>query len=181
MGKPPMYGRGESDGCVVPEKSANKGRGEARPAESMEGRDPAEGNLRQQNRDRAQNRQALQSALQRVRQLAEREKDKQFTTLWHHVYNVDRLREAYLGLKPHAAAGVDDVTWQQYGEQLEDNLQALSLRLKNGGYRARPVRRVYIPKEDGRQRPIGVPTLEDKIVQRSTVQVLNAVYEADFL
>jgi group II intron reverse transcriptase/maturase len=104
----------------------------------------------------------------------------QFTTLWHHVYDVARLREAYLSLKRQAAPGVDGETWQHYGEDLEDNLQDLSDRLRRGAYRAKPVRRVYLPKSDGRQRPIGVPTLEDKIVQRTTSEVLSAVYEADF-
>jgi len=119
--------------------------------------------------------------LDRVRSVAKRDKEVKFTALWHHVYDVARLREAFLGLKRKSSAGVDGVKWQTYGEDLEDNLQDLSERLKRGAYRAQPVRRVYIPKGDGRQRPIGVPTLEDKIVQRSTVEVLNAVYEADFL
>ena len=104
-----------------------------------------------------------------------------FTTLWHHVYDVDRLREAYFGLTRKSAPGVDGVTWQAYGKDLEENLQDLSARLKRGGYRARPVKRVFIPKPDGRQRPIGVPTLEDKIVQRATCEVMGAIYEVDFL
>ncbi len=123
----------------------------------------------------------LQHALERIRQAACRDKELRFTSLWHHVYNVDRLRKAYFKLKRKAAAGVDDVTWGQYGENLEDNLQDLSERLWRGAYRAKPVRRVYIPKADGRQRPLGVTALEDKIVQRSTVEVLNAIYETDFL
>jgi RNA-directed DNA polymerase len=94
---------------------------------------------------------------------------------------VARLREAYLGLKRKAAPGVDRVTWQSYGEELEANLQDLSERLRGGAYRAKPVKRAYIPKPDGRQRPLGVTALEDKIVQRATVEVLNAVYEVDFL
>jgi group II intron reverse transcriptase/maturase len=101
--------------------------------------------------------------------------------LWHHVYDERRLQAAYEGLEPKAAAGVDGVTWREYGRDLGGNLRDLAQRLRRGGYRARPVRRVYIPKADGTQRPIGVPTLEDKIVQRATVEVLNAVYEADFL
>ena len=92
-----------------------------------------------------------------------------------------RLRTAYLALKRDAAAGVDGETWRHYGETLEANLQDLSDRLKRGAYRAKPVRRVYIPKADGRQRPLGVPALEDKIVQRAVVEVLNAIYETDFL
>ena len=101
--------------------------------------------------------------------------------LWHHVYNIERLREAYLALKRNAAAGVDGQTWQMYGQELESNLKNLSERLAAGTYRAKPVKRGYIPKEDGKQRPIGIPVLEDKIVQRATVQVLNAIYETDFL
>ena len=124
---------------------------------------------------------ALPSELARIRQVAEREKEAKFTALWHHVYNPDRLREAYYGLKRTAAAGVDGQTWKQYGEDLEPRLEELSDRLRRGAYRARPVRRVYIPKPDGRKRPLGVTTLEDKLVQRATVEVLNAVYEADFL
>jgi len=104
-----------------------------------------------------------------------------FTALLHHVYNLDRLREAYFALKRDAAPGVDGQTWRAYGEALAENLRDLSERLRRGAYRARPVRRVYIPKADGRQRPLGVPVLEDKIVQRATVEVLNAIYETDFL
>jgi group II intron reverse transcriptase/maturase len=99
----------------------------------------------------------------------------------HHVCEGARLAEAYKGLNPKACPGVDGQTWQQYGEDLESNLQDLSGRLHRGAYRARPARRVYIPKPDGRQRPIGVPTLEDKIVQRAVVEVLNAVYEVEFV
>lgn len=181
MGKPTMNEDGESDGRVVPKKPTNNGRGAPRSAETVEGRGPTKGNPRQQSRDRTQRRQALKSALERVRQVASESKEERFTALWHHVYDVDRLREAYLGLSPKAAAGVDGVTWQQYGEALESNLEDLSARLQRGAYRAKPVRRVQIPKEDGRKRPIGVPALEDKIVQRATVEVLNAVYETDFL
>jgi RNA-directed DNA polymerase len=123
----------------------------------------------------------LHSALDRVRQAACRDKGLKFTSLWHHVYHIERLREAYLALKRDAAAGVDGQTWQAYGQELESNLQDLSDRLARGAYRAKPVKRVYIPKADGRQRPIGIPVLEDKIVQRAAVQVLNAVYETDFL
>jgi RNA-directed DNA polymerase len=174
-------GRGKSDRPIVPEKPSNKDRGAPRSAEEVEGRGLAKGNPGQHNRDRAQNRVALQSALDRIRQVARKERRQQFTTLWHHVYDIRRLREAYYSMKRDAAAGVDGETWQRYGEALEDNLLDLSDRLKRGAYRAKPVRRVYIPKADGRQRPLGVPTLEDKIVQRSTAEVLNAIYETDFL
>jgi RNA-directed DNA polymerase len=104
-----------------------------------------------------------------------------FTTLLHHVYDLDALRAAYLALKRDASPGVDGETWRHYGEDLEANLLDLSERLKRGGYRAKPVRRAYIPKADGRQRPLGVTTLEDKVVQRATVDVMNAIYEVDFL
>ena len=123
---------------------------------------------------------SLQSAQLRIRQAAQKEKELRFTALWHHVYNVDQLRQAYLGTKRHAAPGVDDQTWQQYGENLESNLLDLSGRLQRGAYQAKPVKRAYVPKSDGSQRPIGVPVLEDKIVQRATVEVLNNIYEADF-
>jgi group II intron reverse transcriptase/maturase len=104
-----------------------------------------------------------------------------FTALLHHIYRLETLRKAYRALKPDAAPGVDGRTWRHYGEALEENLRDLSERLKRGAYRAKPVRRAYIAKTDGRQRPLGIPTLEDKIVQRATVEVLNAIYETDFL
>jgi group II intron reverse transcriptase/maturase len=104
-----------------------------------------------------------------------------FTALLHHVYDVSRLRTAFLALKKDAAPGVDGETWRHYEQALERNVQDLSERLKRGAYRAKPVRRVYIPKADGRQRPLGITALEDKIVQRATVDVMNAIYETDFL
>src|SRR6266851_1513213 len=120
------------------------------------------------------------SALERVRQAASKDKKLRFTALLHHIYNPDTLRRAYFSLKKEASPGVDGETWRHYGETLEDNLQDLSHRLKRGAYRAKPVRRVYIEKADGRQRPLGVPVLEDKLVQRAVVEVLNAIYEQDF-
>jgi group II intron reverse transcriptase/maturase len=176
-----MNGRGKSDGPIVPKKSPNKGTGAPVQAEGMEGRGPAKGNPGRQTRVRAQHRRALQNALNRIRQAARKDKGLRFTTLWHHVYNIDHLRIAYYALKRDAAAGVDGMTWRWYGGSLDEHLEDLSDRLKRGAYRAKPVRRVYIPKADGRQRPLGVPALEDKIVQRATVTVLNAVYETDFL
>ena len=172
---------GQSDGFVVPRKPSNKGRGAPRPAEGAEGRNPAKGNPQRQISHRAQERERLQQALGRVRQVAERDKETRFTTLWHHVYDVGRLREAYFGLRRDSSPGVDGETWGAYGEDLEANLEDLSGRLQRGAYRAKPVRRVYIPKPDGRMRPIGVPALEDKIVQRAAAEVMGAVYEADFL
>jgi group II intron reverse transcriptase/maturase len=121
------------------------------------------------------------SALERVRQAAKKDRKQRFTALLHHIYDVERLRLAYRSLKRDAAAGIDGETWRHYGERLEENLQDLSQRLQHGAYRARPVRRAYIPKTDGRPRPLGVPVLEDKLVQRATADVLNAIYETDFL
>ena len=122
----------------------------------------------------------LQHALDRIRTAAKRDKEMRFTTLWHHVYDINRLRQSYYALKRDSAPGMDGQTWRQYGEELEGNLRDLSARLRRGAYRAKPVKRVYIPKPDGRQRPIGIPVLEDKIVQRSTTEVLSAIYEIDF-
>lgn len=174
-----MNGRGKSDSSVVPVKPPNKAEGPA--AEVVEGRGLAKGNLPERIIHRTQSREGMPSALERVRQAARRDRKQRFTALLHHVYDVDRLRAAYFALKRDAAAGEDGETWRHYGEQLESNLQDLSARLKRGAYRAKPVRRAYIPKADGRQRPLGVPTLEDKVVQRAVVEVLNAVYEQDFL
>lgn len=150
-------------------------------AEEVEERELAKGNPRQQNAHRTQRRLGVHSALERIRQLARRDGKMRFTALLHHIYDLEMLREAYFGLKRKAAPGVDGQTWRHYGEALETNLQDLSERLKRGAYRAKPVRRVYIPKADGRQRPLGVTALEDKIVQRATVEVLNAIYEIDFV
>jgi RNA-directed DNA polymerase len=176
-----MNGSRKSDSFVVPEKRPNKDCGAPRPAEEVEGRRLTKGNSGQQTKRRTQSRESLQHALDRIRQAARRDKQLRFTTLWHHVYDIDRLEKAYRGLNRKAAAGVDKVTWQEYGGNLEENLEELSGRLKRGAYRARPVRRTYISKSDGRQRPLGVTALEDKIVQSATTEVLNAVYEQDFL
>lgn len=179
--KPEMNASGKSDGPIVPENSPNKGTGAPGPAEEREGRGPAKGNRVQTTSHRAQNRARLHAALDRIRQVARRDKEVQFTTLWHHVYDVDRLRESYYQLKRSSVPGIDEETWQTYGKDLEARLQELSSRLQRGAYRAKPVLRTYIPKADGGQRPIGIPVLEDKIVQRATAEVLNAVYEEDFL
>src|SRR6202795_3252864 len=172
-------GPGKSDRPTVPGKSPNNAGQPA--AEGMEGRGLAKGNLPQQNAFRTPSRGDAPSALERVRQAAGKDKKLRFTALLHHIYNLETLRMAYFQLKKEAAPGVDGETWRHYGEQLESNLQDLSDRVKRGAYRAKPVRRVYIDKSDGRQRPLGVPVLEDKIVQRATVEVLNAIYETDFL
>jgi RNA-directed DNA polymerase len=176
-----MNTRGKSDGPVVPGKSLNKAEEPA--AEAMKGRGLAKGNSLERNALRTQSRDSAPSALERVRQVARADRKQRFTALLHHIYDVERLRAAYLSIKRQAAAGVDGKTWEQYGEELEENLRDLSQRLKRGAYRARPVRRVYIPKvgKPGELRPLGVPALEDKIVQRAMVEVLNAIYETDFL
>src|SRR5258708_20424361 len=121
------------------------------------------------------------SAVERVGQAARRDRKLRFTALLHHIYDATRLRTAYFALKREAAPGVDGETWRHYGETLEGHLRDLAERLQRGAYRAKPVRRVYIAKEDGRQRPLGVPALEDKIVQRATVEDLNAIYHTHFL
>ena len=173
-----MNGRGKSDNSVIPAKSPNQAEGPA--AEAAEGRELAKGNSLERNALRTQGRDSALSALERVRQAARKDRKQRFTALLHHIYDVERLRAAYLTIQKGAAAGIDGETWEHYGETLEANLQDLSHRLKRGAYRARPVRRVYIPKvgKPGELRPLGVPALEDKIVQRATVEVLNAIYVA---
>jgi group II intron reverse transcriptase/maturase len=176
-----MTNEGEkSDEVVVPGKSPNKAAPEAA-AEAREGRASAQGNPPERDALRTQSRVGAQSALARVREAAARDKGQRFTALLHHVYDVGRLRAAYFALERNAAAGIDGETWRHYGERLEENLRDLSERLKRGAYRARPVRRAFIKKADGRLRPLGVPVLEDKLVQRATAEVVGAVYEADFL
>ena len=174
-----MYEHRKSDKPVVPTRAPNKA---GQPvAEATEGRGLATGNSSQQTTSRTQGRKSVQSARARVRAAAKQDKKRRFTALYHHISGIEALREAFFRLKREAAPGVDGVTWQQYGADLETNLQDLSSRLKRGAYRAKPVRRAYIEKEDGRKRPLGVTTLEDKLVQLATVAVLNAIYETDFL
>lgn len=176
-----MHEDGKSDRSVVPEKQLNKGDAAAPLAEAVEGRDLTKGNSPQQNILRTQCRDGVQSELEAIRKAAKRDKKMRFTALLHHVYNVNALRDAFLGMNRDAAVGIDGKTWEQYGENLDENLKDLSARLKQEAYRAKPVKRVFIAKPDGRQRPLGIPALEDKIVQRAAVQVLNAIYETDFL
>jgi group II intron reverse transcriptase/maturase len=147
----------------------------------MEGSERAKGNSPEGHDDRTQRRVNPSDGIERVRQATRKNRKQRCTALLHHVYDVDRLRTAYVALKRDAAAGIDGQTWQQYGEALDANLRDLATRVKRGAFRASSVRRAYIPKADGRQRPLGVPTLEDKIVQRAVVEVLNAIYEQDFL
>jgi group II intron reverse transcriptase/maturase len=174
-----MHDPGQSDRPEVPAKFPNNTN--APVAEEMEGRGLAKGNLNQQTTNRTQDRSNVSSALERVRQAARRDRKLRFTTLLHHIYNPATLRESFDGLKKKASPGIDGETWKHYGENVEKNLHDLSERLKRGAYRAKPVKRAYILKDDGRQRPLGVTALEDKIVQRATVLVLNAIYEVDFL
>jgi group II intron reverse transcriptase/maturase len=174
-----MNGRGKSDSRVVPAKLANKAGQPA--AELVEERRLTEGNTGQQNASRTQSREDdASSALERVRKVACEDKGARFTALLHHV-TVDRLRAAYQAISPGAAPGADGVTWAAYGQDLEANLQDLHGRVHRGAYRAKPSRRAYIPKADGRLRPLGIAALEDKIVQRAVAEVLGAIYEVDFL
>jgi RNA-directed DNA polymerase len=173
-----MNERGKSDGPVVAGKPPNKP-GEPG-AEAVERRGLPEGNTARQTRPGRRAGSGVSSELARVREVARSDRDVQFTALLHHV-TVDRLRAAYWALRPQAAAGVDGVTWADYGRDLEANLRDLHARVHRGAYRARPARRSYIPKPDGRQRPLGVVALEDKVLQRALVEVLNAVCEQDFL
>src|SRR6218665_2569870 len=176
-------GRGKSDRGVVPKKPANKAAG-ATPAaaEPVEGRPRAKGNANAAHTRRTPSRPYdVHSALDGIRQTAKGDRQARFTTLMHHVHAVERLQAAYFALKRDAAAGVDGMTGHAYGQDLAHNLQELSGRLARGGYHAKPVKRVYIDKADGSKRPLGVPALEDKIVQRAAVEVLNAIYEQDFL
>src|SRR6202171_1968064 len=173
-----MNGRGESDSAIVAGKPTNKAERSA--AEPVEPRAEAKGNASQHSTDRAQNRASVSQALERIRQAARQRKKEKFTTLLHHLSTV-HLEQAFLELKEHAAAGVDGLTWRDYEADLERNLEDLHARVHRGAYRALPSRRVYIPKPDGRQRPIAVAALEDKIVQRATAAVLGAIYEEDFL
>ena len=173
-----MDDRGKSDDLVVPANLLNNALGGA--AEAGEGRGSPKGNATGETRPGLRAGVGVSSELDRVRQLARKDKDARFTALLHHV-DVDRLRAAYWALKPKAAPGVDDVTWHDYGQDLEANLRDLHARVHRGSYRAKPSRRVYIPKPDGRLRPLGVTALEDKILQRALVEVLNAIYETDFL
>jgi RNA-directed DNA polymerase len=176
-----MNGCRESDSPIVSEKPTNK-TGDNKPvAEQVEKRGVAKRNPSKQNRNQTQSWTNLPNELDRIRYAAKRNRKEQFTSLWHHVYKESRLRKSYYMVKHGSSAGIDGETWNEYGKNLEDNLENLSERLRKGSYRARAVKRTYIPKGDGRQRPIGVPVLEDKIVQRAMVEVLNAIYEVDFI
>jgi len=173
-----VNGGGQSHSPVVLAKPANKAAPAA--AESVEGRGLAKGNTDNPVRSGHSAGIRVPRGLDRVRQVAVRDKGVRFTALFHHV-TVELLREGFKALRREAAPGVDGTTWAAYGQDLEANLLGLHRRLHRGAYRAKPSRRVYIPKADGRQRPLGVASLEDKVVQGALVEVLNAIYEPDFL
>ncbi|WP_036047344.1 group II intron reverse transcriptase/maturase [Paraburkholderia mimosarum] len=173
-----MNRREKSDSAILAMKPANNAGNPA--AEWVERRAGTKGNTGQSNTCRAQNRASVPHGLERVRQAARQRKKERFTALLHHV-TIDRLRESFHALKRHAAPGVDGVTWRYFEAGLEENLQRLFSQVQSGAYRALPVRRQYIPKPGGKQRPLGIAALEDKVVQRAVVEVLNAIYEEDFL
>ena len=173
-----MNDGGQSHNPVVPAKPTNKAASAA--AEPVEERGLAEGNTDSPARSGHSAGIRVPRGLDRVRQVAIRDKKVRFTALFHHM-TVDLLGEGFKALRRKAAPGVDGMTWEAYERNLESNLQDLHGRLHRGAYRAKPSRRVYIPKADGRQRPLGVASLEDKIVQWALVEVLNAIYEPDFL
>jgi retron-type reverse transcriptase len=170
--------RGKSASAIVAGKPTNKaGRSAAEPVERRAG---TKGNADQQNARRAQDRESVSSALDRIRQVARQRKKERFTSLFHHI-SLSLLRLAFFALKREAAPGVDGLRWKDYEADLERKLEDLHARVQRGAYRALPSRRRYIPKSDGRQRPLAVAALEDKIVQRAVLAVLTPIYEEDFL
>ena len=173
-----MHGPEKSDPAIVVTKPVNKA---GRPAaEPMERRAGTKGNAGQQSTCRTQSRASVSQEPERIRKVARERKKERLTALFHHI-SVDLLKEAFSELKEDAAPGVDQLEWRDYETDLERNLEDLHDRVHRGAYRALPSRRVYIPKPDGRQRPLAVAALEDKIVQRAVVALLNAIYEEDFL
>jgi len=170
----------ESDDCIVPKKEANKAVTRVVAAESLEVSRSAKRNPQEQNTDRAQNRETVEHALERIRNAVRRDRKKRLSTLWHHVYSEATLQEAYWRLNPTSSPGVDGQTWQGYGERLDERIRDLSGKLKGMGHRPQAVLRRYISKENGDQRPIGMPVLEDKIVERALVMVLEVIYEEWF-
>ena len=183
-----MNGYEKSDSVIVAAKPANKAAHSAveqstvelAAAEPVEPRAETKGNADQQSTCRAQSRVSVSQALERIRKVAKERKKERFTALFHHI-SIDLLEEAFFELKEDAAPGVDRLTWTDYEAGLECKLEDLHDRVQRGAYRALPSRRVYIPKPDGRQRPLAVAALEDKIVQRAVVALLNAIYEEDYL
>ena len=176
-----MHEEEKSDPTVVAVKPANNVAG-SKPvaAEQVEPRAGAERNAGVQSRVRTQSRDALSRAQARIREAVERNSKEQLTSLLHHV-TVDTLREAFFKLKKKAAVGVDQVTWGDYARDLDRNLTDLAARVHRGAYRALPSRRVFIPKADGKLRPLGIAAIEDKIVQAAVVMILTPIYEAQFI
>jgi RNA-directed DNA polymerase len=168
----------KSDLPKVARKRANKAVSTA--AEPVERRGGTKENADLQSTVRTQSREAVSQAQARIREAVTRNRQGKLTALLHHI-NVDVLRASFFSLKKSAAPGVDEMTWTEYAETLEANLVDLHARVHTGGYRALPSRRRYIPKADGRQRPLGIAALEDKIVQAAVVAVLTPIYEAEFL
>ena len=177
-GKSFMNDDGESYGGIVLTKQPNKGDGSL--AEVVEGRPPTKENTQQPNLGRTPSRESRPSGLERVREAARKDRKLKFTALLHHV-SIDLLRDSYFSLKKQAAPGVDGMTWEEYGQDLEARLADLHGRVHRGAYRAQPSRRVWIPKADGRQRPLGIAALEDKVIQYAVGMVLNQIWEEDFL
>ncbi len=176
-----MHDREKSDAAIVAVKPTNKAVARrAAAAELVEPRVATKRNAGEQSMHRTQGRARVSQALRRVRQAARLRKKEKFTALFHHI-NIDLLRESFLALKRNAAPGVDELTWQTYAQDLERNLTDLVMRVHGGAYRALPSRRTYIPKADGTERSLAVAALEDKIVQKATVAVLNSIYEEEFL
>src|SRR5215831_6034365 len=177
-----MHEREKSDPAIGAGKPTNKAEAasSADAAEPVEQRAGAKGNADEQSTHRTQGRERVSQALDRVRKAARLKKDEKFTALLHHI-NLDLLREAFFALKRDAAPGVDGVMWRTYEADLDLKLTDLASRVHRGAYRALPSRRTYIPKADGRKRPLAVAALEDKIVQRATADVLNCIFEEDFL
>ena len=167
----------ESDGVIVPEKLANKGM--AVPAESMEGSPPTKRNSGQDAAHRTQKRESASIRLDRVRQRAEADKTVRFNNLFSFL-DVDLLRKSFYELNRKAAPGLDGVTWHEYKRTLEERLPELERELHIGSYRATPAKRGYITKDDGRERPLGVQAVEDKVVQQACVTILNQVFEPSF-
>ncbi|RVC67770.1 group II intron reverse transcriptase/maturase, partial [Mesorhizobium sp. M2A.F.Ca.ET.046.02.1.1] len=172
-----MHDPEKSDSGIVAVKPTNKAGQPA--AEPVEPRLGTKGNAEQQHMHRTQSRARMSQSLDRVRQAARLRKKERFTALFHHI-NVDTLRTAFYALRRKAAPGVDGMTWQDYEADLERKLEDLHRRVQRGAYRPQPSRRTFILKADGKQRPLAIAALEDKIVQGATVMVLNAIYEGDF-
>jgi len=173
-----MHGHEKSDLAIVAAKPTNKAEQSA--AEPVERRAGTKGNAGQQSTYWTQSRISVTQALERIRKVARARKKERFTALFHHL-SIEQLEDSFDELKQNAAPGVDGLTWEAYDADLERNLADLHSRLHRGAYWALPSRRMYIPKSDGRQRPLAVAALEDKIVQRAVVALLNAIYEEDFL